>query len=184
MTGTREVAPEEILAFWREAGPARWYSKDAAFDDLVRTRFLALWEKATAGGLSSWEASDAGALALVIVLDQFPRNMFRDDARTYSSDPLALEVARRAIARGAGRRIEPELVEFLYMPFMHSEQLADQLRCVELFRDTAKPENLKYAQDHADIIRRFGRFPHRNRLLRRVTTPQEQAFLDQGGFSG
>jgi uncharacterized protein (DUF924 family) len=110
--------------------------------------------------------------------------MFRDDARTYSSDALALEAAHRAIARGADGRIEPDLLEFLYMPFMHSEHLADQLRCVELFRNTGSPENLKYAEDHADIIRRFGRFPHRNRILGRMTTPEEQAFLDQGGFSG
>jgi uncharacterized protein (DUF924 family) len=184
MTGACEVAPEEILGFWREAGPARWYTKDAAFDALIRMRFMGLWERAAAGGLSSWEASDAGALALVIVLDQFPRNMFRDDARTYSSDALALEAASRAIARGADARIEPELLEFLYMPFMHSEHLADQLRSVELFRNTGGPENLKYAEDHADIIRRFGRFPHRNRILGRATTPEEQAFLDQGGFSG
>jgi uncharacterized protein (DUF924 family) len=184
MREAREPAPAEILEFWREAGPARWYARDAAFDALIRTRFMALWEKAVSGGLSSWEASDDGALALVIVLDQFPRNMFRDDARAYSSDALALEAARRAIARGADRGTAPELLEFLYMPFMHSEHLADQLRCVELFRNEGSPENLKYAEEHADIIRRFGRFPHRNRILGRATTPQEQAFLDQGGFSG
>jgi uncharacterized protein (DUF924 family) len=184
MTGARETAPEEILSFWREAGPAGWYTKEAAFDAIIRRRFMGLWEKAVSGGLSAWEASDAGAIALVILLDQFPRNMFRDDARTYSSDALALEAARRAIARGADGRIEPELVEFLYMPFMHSEHLTDQLRCVELFRNAGRPKNLKYAEDHADIIRRFGRFPHRNRILGRATTPEEQAFLDQDGFSG
>ena len=184
MTGPREASPAEILAFWREAGPGHWYTRDAAFDAIIRTRFMRLWERAASGGLSSWEVSDAGALALVIVLDQFPRNLFRDDARTYSSDALALEAAHRAIARGVDRRIEPELLEFLYMPLMHSEHLADQMRCVELFRSTGRPENLRYAEDHADIIRRFGRFPHRNRILGRVTTPQEQAFLDQGGFSG
>ena len=106
-------APAEILDFWREAGPTRWYSKDAAFDATLRARFMALWECAAAGGLSSWEASDEGALALVIVLDQFPRNMFRDEPRTYCSDALALEVANRAIGRGADRRIEPKLMEFL-----------------------------------------------------------------------
>jgi uncharacterized protein (DUF924 family) len=184
MTDAREPAPAEILAFWREAGEARWYSKDTAFDAIIRTRFMGLWERAVSGGLSSWEASDDGALALVIVLDQFPRNMFRDEPRTYSSDALALKTAQRAIARGANARIEPELLEFLYVPFMHSEHLADQLRCVELFRNEGRPENLKYAEAHADIIRRFGRFPHRNRILGRVTTPEEQAFLDGGGFSG
>jgi uncharacterized protein (DUF924 family) len=184
MTGAREVAPEEILAFWREAGSARWYTKDAAFDAEVRCRFLELWQKAAAGELSSWETSDGGALALVIILDQFPRNMFRDDARTYSSDPQALEVATRAIARSADARIERVLLEFLYMPFMHSERLSDQQRCVELFRKTGNTDNIGYAQDHAEIVSRFGRFPHRNRILGRTTTPEEQAFLDSGGFSG
>jgi uncharacterized protein (DUF924 family) len=184
MIDAGDVGPEEVLAFWREAGPARWYKKDAGFDAVVRNRFLGLWQKAAAGELTSWETSDDGALALVIVLDQFPRNMFRDDARTYSSDALARDVAARAIARGADLRVEGALLEFLYMPFMHSEHLADQMRCVELFHKAADPANLKYAENHAGIIRRFGRFPHRNRILGRITTSEEQAFLDNGGFSG
>jgi uncharacterized protein (DUF924 family) len=184
MTDARELTPEEILAFWREAGSERWYTKDAAFDAEVRRQFLGLWQKAAAGELSSWETSDGGALALVIILDQFPRNMFRGDPRTYSSDTQALEVASRAIARGADARIDAGLLEFLYMPFMHSEQLSHQQRCVELFRNTGNTDNIGYAQDHADILRRFGRFPHRNRILGRTTTPEEQAFLDSGGFSG
>jgi uncharacterized protein (DUF924 family) len=182
MTETN-VAPSDILAVWREAGPARWYERDDAFDAELRRRFLALWQKASAGELSSWEASDEGALALVIVLDQFPRNMFRGDARTYASDAPAREVAHRAIERGVDARIDPELRQFLYLPFNHSEHLADQLRCIELTRAAGNAENLKWAEHHADIIRRFGRFPHRNRLLGRTTTPEEQAFLDQGGFA-
>jgi uncharacterized protein (DUF924 family) len=184
MSDAREIRPEQILAFWREAGPGRWYKPDAAFDADIRGQFLGLWQKAAAGQLSSWETSDDGALALVIVLDQFPRNMFRDDIRTYSSDALAREVAGRAIARGADARVEGALLEFLYMPFMHSEHLVDQLRCVELFRKAGDPGNLGYAEGHADIIRRFGRFPHRNRILGRITTAEEQAFLDHGGFPG
>jgi uncharacterized protein (DUF924 family) len=183
-TDVRDVAPGEILAFWREAGRERWCTREPAFDADVRSRFFGPWQKAAAGELSSWEASDDGALALVIVLDQFPRNMFRDDVRTYSSDALAREVTSRAIARGVDLRIETTLREFLYMPFMHSEQLSDQQRCVELFRQAGDTDNLGYAQDHADIIRRFQRFPHRNRVLGRTTTPEEQAFLDHGGFSG
>jgi uncharacterized protein (DUF924 family) len=184
MPWSDEVTPADILAFWREAGRDRWYEKDDGFDAEVRRRYLDLWHEAAAGKLSSWEASDDGALALVIVLDQFPRNMFRGDPRTYASDALAREVAGRAIDRGTDARIDPVLVEFLYMPFMHSEALADQLRCVELFRKAGNSENLGYAERHADIVRRFGRFPHRNRLLGRATTPEEQAFLDGGGFSG
>ena len=181
---TDEATPAEILAFWREAGRDRWYRQDGAFDDEVRRRYLALWHEAAAGKLASWEASDEGALALTIVLDQFPRNMFRGDPRTYSTDAMAREVASRAIDRGADARIDPALKEFLYLPFMHSEHLSDQLRCVDLFRKSGDAENLKYAEGHADIVRRFGRFPHRNRLLDRRTTPEEQAFLEEGGLSG
>ena len=178
------LTPTDILAFWREAGSERWYKKDEAFDAEVRRRFLDLWQQAAAGKLASWEATDDGALALVIVLDQFPRNMFRADARTFSTDAMARDVASRAIERGADKRIDPSLIEFLYMPLMHSEALADQERCVALFRNSGRPENLKFAEVHADIIRRFGRFPHRNAVLGRTTTAAEQAFLDSGGFSG
>lgn len=179
-----DINPAGILAFWREAGRDRWYERDDAFDADIRRRFLDLWQKAAAGGLASWEDSDDGALALVIVLDQFPRNMFRDSACAFASDALARDVARRAIDRGADRNVDPALLEFLYMPFMHSEHLSDQLHCVALLQGTDNEESLKYAREHADIIRRFGRFPHRSRLLGRDTTPDEQAFLDEGGFGG
>ena len=177
------VTPAGILAFWRDAGPERWYTPDDAFDAEVCRRFLGLWQSAAAGELSSWETSDDGALALVIVLDQFPRNMFRGDIRTYASDAQARAVAHRAIDRGVDARIDPDLREFLYLPLMHSEHLLDQLHCIELQRAAGHTESLKWAEHHADIIRRFGRFPHRNRLLGRATTPAEQAFLDEGGFS-
>ena len=181
--GEAHVAPADILAFWRDAGPERWYTPDDAFDAEVCRRFLGLWQSAAAGELSSWETSDDGALALVIVLDQFPRNMFRGDIRTYASDAQARAVAHRAIDRGVDARIDPDLREFLYLPLMHSEHLLDQLHCIELQRAAGHTESLKWAEHHADIIRRFGRFPHRNRLLGRGTTPEEQAFLDEGGFS-
>jgi uncharacterized protein (DUF924 family) len=174
----------DVLAFWREAGEARWYKQDPDFDARVRERFLTLWREAAAGRLASWETSDDGALALTIVLDQFPRNMFRGDPKAFASDALAREVAGRAIARGVDKRIAPPLRQFLYLPFMHSEELADQIRCVQLFQGGSDQENLRYAEEHADIIRRFGRFPHRNRVLGRATTAEEQAFLDAGGFSG
>ena len=184
MTDFGNISPAGILAFWREAGRDAWYERNDAFDAEVRRRFLALWQKAVAGELSSWEETDEGALALVIVLDQFPRNMFRGTSQAFASDVLARDVARRAIARGADQRIDPVLLEFLYLPFMHSEHLPDQLHCVALFQNTDNAENLKYAREHADIIQRFGRFPHRNRLLDRATTEEEQAFLDGGGFAG
>jgi uncharacterized protein (DUF924 family) len=179
-----EIDSGSILAFWRAAGAERWYKRDDGFDANVRERFFGLWQKARAGGLSSWETTDDGVLALVIVLDQFPRNMFRGTPEAFSSDVQAREIALRAIARDVDKRTEPELLEFLYLPFMHSEDLTDQRRCVDLFRAINDTNNLRYADEHADIIRRFGRFPHRNQILGRVTTPEEQAFLDGGGFSG
>ena len=178
------MTPADILAFWREAGSERWYTRDDAFDGEVRRRFLPLWQRAAAGELSAWEAGDDGALALIIVLDQFPRNMFRGDPRTYASDAAACEVASRAIDRGTDARVAEDLREFLYLPFMHSERLADQLRCVDLFRNAGGTDHLEYAEDHAEIIRRFGRFPHRNPILGRPMTAEEQAFLDEGGFQG
>jgi uncharacterized protein (DUF924 family) len=183
MTETRDVTAADVLAFWRQAGSERWYTRDDAFDAEVKARYLQLWERAAAGKLSAWEDGDDGALALTIVLDQFPRNMFRGDPRTYASDAAAREVAGRALERGVDARVAEDLREFLYLPFMHSEHLADQLRCVDLFRKAGGADNLKYAEGHAVIIERFGRFPHRNRILGRPMTAEEQAFLDEGGFS-
>ena len=177
------ATPEEVLAFWREAGPDRWFKKDAAFDNAIRARFLATYEAAARGELAGWEASAEGSLALVIVLDQFPRNMFRGTARAFAADERARSTANLALKRGYDLDLPAELRIFLFLPFMHSEDLIDQNRCVELCRAGAE-ENLKYALEHRDIIRRFGRFPHRNALLGRSTTPEEQAFLDAGGFAG
>jgi uncharacterized protein (DUF924 family) len=184
MTDFDDMTPADVLAFWREAGHERWYKRNDAFDAEVRRRFLALWQEAAVGELGAWEDSDDGALALVIVLDQFPRNMFRGTPQAFASDALARDVAHRAIARGTDAMVAPLLLEFLYMPFMHSEHLPDQLHCVALFENTDNAESLKSARDHADIIRRFGRFPHRNRVLGRDTTVEEQTFLDGGGFAG
>jgi uncharacterized protein (DUF924 family) len=178
------TAPADIAAFWRNAGPENWFTKSAAFDAEIRARFLATYEAAARAELAAWEASAEGAFALVIALDQFPRNMFRNDARAFAADPLARAVADRAIARGFDQRfIVPERT-FFYLPFEHSENLADQERCIALNRATGDQDALKWAELHADIIRRFGRFPHRNKVLGRDTTPAEQEFLDSGGFAG
>jgi uncharacterized protein (DUF924 family) len=179
-----ETSPADILSFWRNAGEKRWWTKDDAFDAEIRAKFLGLWNEAAAGKLAHWQESDDGALALVIVLDQFPRNMFRNDPRTHATDALARDVVKRALADGVDARVSEDLRNFLYMPLMHSEHLADQELCVALFEKLGNAENFKYAVHHADIVRRFGRFPHRNRLLGRTTTAEEQAFLDSGGFSG
>jgi uncharacterized protein (DUF924 family) len=175
---------QAVLAFWREAGPKKWFVKDAAFDETIRSRFLTTHEAAASGKLAEWEGTAEGALALVIALDQFPRNMFRGSARTFATDPLARQVADRAIAKGFDKAVQPTERQFFYLPFEHSESSADQDRSLALYRAMGDVEALKWAELHADIIRRFGRFPHRNAALGRSTTPDEQAFLDSGGFTG
>jgi uncharacterized protein (DUF924 family) len=166
------------------AGPDKWYTKNSDFDAEITRRFLTTYEAAVAGRLSHWEDTPDGALALVIVLDQFPRNMFRGSARTFAADALARAVADRAIRRGFDQRIAMMERQFLYIPFEHSEDPVDQERSLRLFRANDDAEALKWAELHANIIRRFGRFPHRNATLGRVTTADEQAFLDSGGFAG
>jgi uncharacterized protein (DUF924 family) len=181
---TATGAPADVLAFWRAAGPEHWFRKDDAFDAEIRARFLPTYEAAVAGMLSSWEATPDGALALTLVLDQFPRNMFRGNARAFAADALARAVADRAIARGFDPRVPEAERLFFHLPFEHSEDLADQERSVALARATGDADALKWAELHADIIRRFGRFPHRNAILGRASTPDEIAFIESGGFAG
>jgi uncharacterized protein (DUF924 family) len=180
---TRQAA-EDVLAFWLAAGRERWFEPDEDFDAKIRTRFATTYEDAAAGRLSAWEEWPQGALALLIVLEQFPRNMFRHDARSFAADPLVRAVARRAIGRGFDQQVAMPARAFFYLPFEHSEELADQERAVALIEKTGDADLLKWAVLHMDIIRRFGRFPHCNSVLGRTTTPEEQAFLDAGGFSG
>ncbi len=175
--------PATIIAFWRDVGPKGWFEKNATIDDEIRRRFLAIHETAAVGKLTDWEENSEGALALVILLDQFPRNMFRGEARAFATDPLARAVASRAILNGFDGAL-PDMRGFFYLPFEHSENLADQERSIRLYKAVGDKEGLKWANVHADIVRRFGRFPHRNAVLGRVTTPEEQAFLDDGGFAG
>jgi len=178
------ASPASVLAFWRAAGPDKWFKKDPAFDDDIRAHFLETYDAAAAGMLSEWERTAEGALALTIVLDQFPRNMFRGDARTYAADPQARAVAALALERGFDQKVPLSDRQFFYLPFEHSEAIADQERSCALCAATGDADLLKWAQLHADIIRRFGRFPHRNAMLGRATTADEQAFLDGGGFKG
>src|SRR5262249_43462399 len=159
------ASPDDVTAFWRAAGHDKWFKKDTAFDDEIRRRFLATYEAAAAGQLGEWERTPEHAFALLILLDQFPRNMFRGSARTYAADPAARGVAARAIAHGFDQKFPTSERNFFYLPFTHSEALADQERCVELCRAMGDPDLVKWAEIHADIIRRFGRFPHRNAML-------------------
>lgn len=178
------VTSAEVVSFWREAGPERWFAKDKDFDLTIRSRFLAIHEAAARGELATFEASAEGALALVILLDQFPRNMFRGSAHAFATDPLARAVANRALACGFDQATDEMMRTFFYLPFMHSEELTDQDRSVRLHEAFGDAERSRYAVIHRDIVAKFGRFPHRNRALGRDTTPAEQEFLDGGGFAG
>jgi uncharacterized protein (DUF924 family) len=184
MPSQATVNAAEVVSFWREAGADRWFKKDQAFDDAIRQRFLSLHEAAVAGSLKHWEESAEGALALLILLDQFPRNMFRGEARAFATDPLAHAIAAGALVRGFDSHAPGAMRGFFYLPFMHSENLADQERAVAFYKAIGNTDGLKWAELHADIIRRFGRFPHRNAVLGRTTTAAEQAFLNGGGFAG
>lgn len=172
-----------VVGFWREAGPSLWFAKDDDFDRRFRKRFLSLYEAAVRGELTGWLATPEGALALVLLLDQFPRNSFRGTPRMYATDALAREITTAAIDAGHDRAVEGPLQLFFYLPFGHSENLADQEQSVALARRLGQP-NLSHAERHRDIIRRFGRFPHRNPILGRTMQPEEQQFLDQGGYAG
>jgi uncharacterized protein (DUF924 family) len=176
------AAPEEARKFWREAGPKRWYKVDPAFDDTIRARFLATWEAVRAGRLAAWEETPEDALALLLVLDQFPRNMFRGDARSFATDALAHAVAGRAIERKFDQAFAPPERNFFYLPYMHSEALTDQERAVALMQAIGDAEGVKHAEAHRDLIRRFGRFPFRNQALGRTSTAAEAEYLAAGGY--
>jgi uncharacterized protein (DUF924 family) len=178
------AAPHDVLNFWRTAGPAKWFAKDAAFDAAIRTQFLATYAAAAAGNLASWEQTAESTLALIVVLDQFPRNMFRDHSRAFAADSLALAVAERAIGRGLDRLIGPDLRIFLYLPLEHCEQIGVQRRSVELISTLQSDDYSRYALVHHDIVARYGRFPHRNAILGREATPDELLYLAGDGFKG
>lgn len=177
-----QILPSDVVAFWKEAGPDKWYSKDKAFDTDFRVRFKTPHWAAARGEHADWIETPDGALALAILLDQYPRNSFRNSAHQFATDGLARAVAREAIKRDYLKAFGPDLRQFLLMPLMHSEDIKDQDDLLPLC--AKMPETLKYAKIYRDIIARFGRFPHRNAALGRETTAEEQAFLDDGGFKG
>jgi uncharacterized protein (DUF924 family) len=177
------AAPAEIVSFWREAGHDKWFAQDESFDQAIRSRFLATHEAGANGALAGWQETAEGALALVLLFDQFPRNMFRGTARAFATDALARAVADRALARGFDQATDPVLRQFFCLPFMHSEALIDQDRSMRLYEALGNAEQLRYATEHREVIQRFGRFPHRNRALGRETTAAEQAFLESDGLA-
>ncbi len=178
MTETGDPRIAAILDFWfAPEAEAYWFKSHAAFDRDIGGRFLADHESAAAGDLAEWESSPQGALALVILLDQIPRNIYRDTPKTFATDAAAVEVAERAIALGFDAPLSAAQRGFLYMPFQHSESLARQHRSVALYRRLNDPKTLDFAERHLRVIDQFGRFPHRNRLLGRASTAEEKTFL-------
>jgi len=177
------IDPQTIVDFWRDLGPEGWFRKDDAVDATIRQRFGDVYERAARGELDEWAEEPNGALALVILLDQFPRNMFRGSSRMFATDDKALALARTALARGDHYGVGEDVNQFFAMPLMHSETLADQEDCVRWMEEIGE-ENVPYAIEHRDIIARFGRFPHRNAVLERASTPDEDRFLHEGGFAG
>jgi uncharacterized protein (DUF924 family) len=177
-------AARDVVAFWVDAGPDRWFAKDPGFDERIRARFGEAVAAARRGELDSWAETAEGALALLLLLDQFPRNLFRGSPDAYASDAKARDVADRAVARGFDKLYPVPLRRFFYTPFMHSEHLADQERSVALAEASGDPDGLCWAEHHRDIVRRFGRFPHRNAVLGRAATDEERRFIDEDGFGG
>ena len=180
------MKPQTLLDFWfAPPQEKRWFNATRQFDEQILEQFEAVWREAKAGQLSDWEQSAEGVLALVILLDQIPLNMYRGLPESFSTEAMSREVAGRAIGRGFDRSLADQGKAFLYMPFMHSEDMVDQHRSVELFEAAGLQENLKFARHHREIVRRFGRFPHRNAILGRTSTPEEIDWLaSDGAFHG
>lgn len=178
------TGPGRIIAFWRDAGPDKWFAKDDAFDVRFRDGFRDDHLAAARREHDDWIATPDGALALCLLLDQWPRNCFRGTGHAFATDPLARLFARRAVAVGHDQAFEEALRPFFYLPFQHSEDLADHRQSLALYGALTTPDADKWARHHHDIIARFGRFPHRNAALGRITTQEEAAFLEVDGFRG
>ncbi|MBC3256065.1 DUF924 family protein [Pseudomonas paralactis] len=183
MTHTTTQPAEAVIEFWTQAGPKRWFAKDEGFDTAFRDTFHTTHMQAARRELDGWLATADGALALLILLDQYPRNAFRGTAHMFATDPLARFYAQQMVDAGLDQQIDPQLRAFCYLPFEHSEDPQDQQRSLVL-NQQLDANTYHWAKEHADIIQRFGRFPHRNAVLGRATTAAEQVFLDEGGFAG
>lgn len=184
MPAASPVTADDILDFWfAEIDPALWFRKDNDFDELIRQRFSAVHAAAAAGELFAWRDTASGRLAEIIVLDQFSRNLFRDDARAFACDEVALVLAQEAVRTGALDVLEPRQQAFLIMPYMHSESARIHAEAVNLFDRPGLENNLDFEHRHKDIIDRFGRYPHRNAILGRTSTAEEEAFLLEPGSS-
>ena len=179
-----EIEPESVLDFWIAAGPKKWWKKDEQFDADITREFGGLHMQAATGQLDHWVETPEGALALILVLDQFSRNLFRNSPYAFAQDAKCVGFVNSVMEAGLDRKMRPDIGEFCYLPLMHAENISDQERCLSEMERLNKEGNIKAAKEHLDIIKRFGRFPHRNAVLGRETTVEEQAFLEVGGFSG
>lgn len=175
---------KEVLKFWfEEIDPKSWWAAEPAFDELVRQKFEGLFQQAASGELYSWREEASGRLAEIIVLDQFSRNMYRNSPRAFAQDTVALVLAQEVVASGAHHRLSPVERSFLFLPYMHSESRLIHVVAERLYREFAPPTNLDFELRHKAIIDRFGRYPHRNEILGRASTPEEIEFLKQPGSS-
>jgi uncharacterized protein (DUF924 family) len=173
-----QITPQDILDFWYSKDmQGRWFASTPALDDEIRNRFESFWRQAAAGELDGWKETPEGCLALVIVLDQFPLNMFRGKAVSFKTEQQAVNIAKLAIEKGFDKRLPVQQLAFMYMPLMHSENLADQDMSVRMFEMAKLENNLRFAKHHRELIRKYGRFPHRNNILGRQNTPDEIAYL-------
>jgi uncharacterized protein (DUF924 family) len=181
---SKSTTSDDVLTFWfSEQVKPLWFKKSDEFDRQIKQRFFDTYQLAKTGGLISWRDRSNDLLALIIILDQFPRNMFRNTAQAFATDVQALDLTKYALSNKYAQDLAKEQQAFLYMPLMHSENKADQVLSVELFRALGKEDNLKFAIKHQDVVNRFGRFPHRNQILGRESTQAEQEFLTQPGSS-
>lgn len=180
----KTTTPDEVLNFWfSERVKPLWFKKNDEFDREIKQRFINIYQVAQAGALASWRDRSDDLLALILILDQFPRNMFRNTAQAFATDAQALDLTKYALSKNYAQDLTAEQQAFLYMPLMHSENKLDQALSVELFQALGKEDNLKFAIKHQEIINRFGRFPHRNEILGRESTTDEREFLNQPGSS-
>ena len=179
----RPLSPLDVLDFWWQAGASKWFAGGETFDGLCRERFLGPVGEAIAGRLDHWAQTADGALGLILLLDQMTRNIFRGTPDAFSGDEKAVSIAEYALAHGFDRAFPTNARHFFYLPFEHAEDMAHQEKCVDLCRVLGDMEAYHYALIHLDVIRRFGRFPHRNAILGRKSTPEEIAYMENGGFS-
>ena len=175
---------QDVLNFWTEAGPKKWWKKDANFDAEISRQFGDLYQQACAGELDAWADTPDSALALILLLDQFSRNLHRNSPLAFAQDEKCVDLTKSQIDSGADHHLPADIRPFCYLPLMHSESLEDQELGLEMMEKFGVEGNVKAAVEHRDIIVKFGRFPHRNSVLGRQTTSEEQAFLDNGGFAG